>query len=445
MAEEYQLLDIPLSEIEVGKRFRKEYHDLESLADSIREKGVITPIAVMKREGKRFLLLAGGRRFTAAAMVELPVIPAKVYPELDDLSRREIELIENAQREDMSYAEGAELTAEIHRLEEEKHGVGTRGPGEGATLTKTAHLLGKSRTLIKDELDLADAFQEMPELRDKRNKTEAIGAMRKAKEDIVRRELARRLESTAHKDDRDLARRKLMNAYVVGDFFEKVKDIPAEQFHLAEVDPPYAIDPKRTKRQNHPQNTFDYNEVAADDYAEFLRATFTECFRVLKNNAWLLCWFAPDPWWEVVRKAIQTAGFTLYAVPLIWYKSDSVSQKNQPAKRMANNWEACFYAFKGDPTLVRQGRTNVFPYAKVAQADKIHPTERPVELMEAILRTFLNPGSRVIVPFAGSGATLLAADNCKLEVVGFDLTSLCKDRYVVKVAEQESGRYKSYR
>ena len=445
MRDEYQLLDIPLTEIELGQRYRKEYHDLESLAESIKEKGVIQPIAVMARKDQRYLLLAGGRRFTASAMAELDVIPAKVYPELEDLERREIELIENAQREDMSYVEEAELSAEIHRLEQEKYGTGTRGPGDGATITKTAHLLGKSRTLVKDELDLAEAFKDMPELREKRNKTEALKALKKAREDVVRQELARRLESTAHKDDRDLARRALMNSYVIGDFFTKAKEIPAEQFHLAEVDPPYAIDLKGVKRHKYEQNTYDYNEIEVEDYEEFLRNTFAECYRVLKQHSWLLCWFAPDPWWEKVRQAIMAAGFSLYSVPLIWYKSDSPSQTNQPGKRMASNWEPCFYAFKGDPTLQRQGRANVFPYSKVIREDKIHPTERPVELIEALLTTFLSAGSRVIVPFAGSGNTLLAASNCQMQALGFDLTQTYKDRYVVRVAEQEPGKYRSYR
>lgn len=445
MTGDYKLQDIPLTEIELGERFRKDYHDIDSLAESIRLKGVIQPIAVMERPGEKYLLLAGGRRLTAAAVAELTSIPTKTYPTLDELSQREIELIENAQREDMSYVEEAELSAEIQRLEEAKHGKGTRGPGEGATLTKTAHLLGKSRTLVRDELDLAAAFQEMPELREKKNKTEAIKAMRKAREDVVRKELARRLESNVHKDNRDLARKSLMNAYVVGDFFEKAKALPAEQFHLAEVDPPYAIDLKGVKRKKYEEVTVDYNEIEVEDYRPFLKATFEECFRLLKPNSWLLCWFAPDPWWEVVRKAIRDAGFSLYAVPLVWYKSDRPSQTNQPGKRMASNWEPCFYAFKGDPVLQVQGRKNVFPYPKVVREDKIHPTERPVELMEELLRTFANPSSRILVPFAGSGNTLLAASNCQIQPLGFDLTSYYKDRYVIRVAEKEPGQYKSYR
>jgi DNA modification methylase len=95
--------------------------------------------------------------------------------------------------------------------------------------------------------------------------------------------------------------------------------------------------------------------------------------------------------------------------------------------------------------IQRQGRANVYPYPKVVQSDKTHPTERPVELIEAILGTFVTGGSRIIVPFAGSGNTLLASSNLSLQAVGFDLTKTYKDRYVIRVAEQEPGRYKSYR
>jgi len=444
---ESTLLQIPLKEIDMGPRYRKDYHDVEQLAESIREKGVISPIAVMDRRpsGKPYLLLAGGRRFVAAAIAELETIPCNVYPEVDELTQRQIELYENIHREQMTYVEEAELTDEIMRLEEAKHGKGTRGPGMGATITKTAHLLGKSRALVRDELDLAQAFKEMPELKEKKNKTEAIKALRKAQEDVVREELARRLETGVHKGDTDIARKNLMNAYVVGDFFEKAKEIPAGQFHLAEIDPPYGIDLKDIKRKQYEQVTVDYNEVPVEDYKDFMRNVFAECYRVLKDNAWLICWFAPHPWWETIRQEITRAGFTLFAVPGIWYKSDSPSQTNQPKKRLASNWEPFFYAFKGDPVIQKQGRANVYPYPKVVLTDKTHPTERPVELIEAILGTFVTGGSRIIVPFAGSGNTLLAASNLSLQAVGFDLTKIYKDRYVIKVAEQEPGKYRSYR
>jgi len=57
------------------------------------------------------------------------------------------------------------------------------------------------------------------------------------------------------------------------------------------------------------------------------------------------------------------------------------------------------------------GRLNVFGYAGLTPSQKIHPTERPIALIEDILKTLAPPGTKVLVPFLGSGATIRAAFN----------------------------------
>lgn len=78
---------------------------LKSLADSIREHGVVQPVLVRAADG-RFEIVAGERRWRAAGMAGLKKIPVKVI-EAGDHDVMEISLVENLQREDLSPLEAA--------------------------------------------------------------------------------------------------------------------------------------------------------------------------------------------------------------------------------------------------------------------------------------------------------------------------------------------------
>lgn len=87
---------------------RKEFKEdaLRELADSIKEKGVIQPILVEKKDDNTFIIVAGERRYRAsklAGLSEMPVI-VKSFTEED---KYEIALIENIQREDLNPIEEA--------------------------------------------------------------------------------------------------------------------------------------------------------------------------------------------------------------------------------------------------------------------------------------------------------------------------------------------------
>lgn len=53
--------------------------------------------------------------------------------------------------------------------------------------------------------------------------------------------------------------------------------------------------------------------------------------------------------------------------------------------------------------------------------EKIHPTQKPVELLEMLIRIFTDPGDVVIDPVAGSGSTLVAAENLGRKAHGFEI------------------------
>ncbi len=100
---------------------------------------------------------------------------------------------------------------------------------------------------------------------------------------------------------------------------------------------------------------------------------------------------------------------------------------------LASSYESLFYAWKGRPAIAKQGRSNEFRFDPIPHQQKVHPTERPIELMKEIYETFAFPGSRVGIPFLGSGSGLFAAKQAGMNGIGFELSKAYRDSFLVRV------------
>ena len=64
---------------------------------------------------------------------------------------------------------------------------------------------------------------------------------------------------------------------------------------------------------------------------------------------------------------------------------------------------------------------NCMDWPRESKYEKIHPTQKPVELIERLIKIFTDEGDVVIDPVAGSGSTLIAADNTGRKGYGFEI------------------------
>ena len=64
---------------------------------------------------------------------------------------------------------------------------------------------------------------------------------------------------------------------------------------------------------------------------------------------------------------------------------------------------------------------NCIDWPRETRYEKIHPTQKPVELLETLITIFTDPGDVVIDPVAGSGSTLIAAENLGRKAHGFEI------------------------
>lgn len=93
-------------------RKRFDYDELENLAQSIRENGILQPITVRKREDKKYELVSGERRLRAARLVGMVKIPSIVI-NIDDKSSAMFSIIENLQRQSLDFFEEAEAIEKL--------------------------------------------------------------------------------------------------------------------------------------------------------------------------------------------------------------------------------------------------------------------------------------------------------------------------------------------
>jgi len=108
-----RLRDIPLAQIHANpSQPRKRFDEsaLASLADSIRERGVLQPV-IVRPAGDEYELVAGERRWRAAELAGEETIPALVDGALDQAGSLELALIENVVREDLTAIEQARTLA----------------------------------------------------------------------------------------------------------------------------------------------------------------------------------------------------------------------------------------------------------------------------------------------------------------------------------------------
>lgn len=146
------LTELPVDKIQRGEYQPRKHFDeeaLQELANSISAQGIVQPI-VVRREGAHYELIAGERRWRAAQLAGLQVVPV-VIRDIDTQSAAAIALIENIQREDLNPLEEANA---FQRLINDFQ----------LTHMQVAEAVGRSRVAVSNMLrllELSDVVKDM--------------------------------------------------------------------------------------------------------------------------------------------------------------------------------------------------------------------------------------------------------------------------------------------
>jgi len=149
------LLLIPIEKIfrdenQPRKEFDKE--KIEELAQSISKNGLIQPLILTKNDNDSYTLVAGERRWRAAQIANLKILPSLLLP--TDLDKDEISLIENIQRENLKVTEEAQAYQKL--IDKNKY-----------THEQLSKIVGKSRSHITNLLRILNLHEYFSELLNK--------------------------------------------------------------------------------------------------------------------------------------------------------------------------------------------------------------------------------------------------------------------------------------
>lgn len=161
---------------------RKQFQlrELDELCESIREFGIIQPLIVKKTEKDTYILIAGERRLRAAIRMGFSTVPV-IIREATDQEAALIAVIENVQREDLSFLEEAKAYKKLIN----EHGL---------TQTEVARKVGKRQSTISNKLRILSLPQDVQDILIENHLTERHArALLKIEDDELRRTVINRI------------------------------------------------------------------------------------------------------------------------------------------------------------------------------------------------------------------------------------------------------------
>jgi len=188
------------------------------------------------------------------------------------------------------------------------------------------------------------------------------------------------------------------------------------------TDPPYGVDFK----SHDDSGTHEYG-IDSDEYEDLMRATFEELQRVCMDNAHLYIFFAAKRFDEITT--IASEFFDVTMTPLIWLKNNGspTQDKGGYEKQYAQYYEQILFCRMSNGrsrSICPEGeqRKNVLEYDRPSGEDRRHDSQKPRALLRDLITNSTGPSETVLDPFAGSGATLLAAKEAGRHYKGFELS-----------------------
>jgi DNA modification methylase len=116
----------------------------------------------------------------------------------------------------------------------------------------------------------------------------------------------------------------------------------------------------------------------------------------------------------------------LYKGTIYWIKANPIP-RNRDRRYVTTTENAVILVKKGEKwTFNRQRETyenGLFKYPVVSGSKRIHPTQKPVELLSDLIKIHSNKGDLVFDPFSGSGATAVACKSLERRFIGCEIDS----------------------
>ncbi len=205
--------------------------------------------------------------------------------------------------------------------------------------------------------------------------------------------------------------------------------LAGERARAIVTDPPYAVNyvggraaqeeriSAHRRGVDQPADAY-WDEMTPEQYRELLTRSLTLAYQHSDEKAPLYLWFASAQL-RVVLPVLYETGWEDRNL-IVWVKNNGAGALFAQYKHW---FEPCFYAFKRGHAPRWHGPTNertVWEHDKPA-ANDLHPTMKPLALIERTINNATEPGHLVVDAFLGSGTAIMAAERTGRRCYGFDL------------------------
>src|SRR5271163_255815 len=421
---------IDSKDTQTNDRMRQDFGDIDSLANSIREHGLIQKIVLTAHENE-IRLLVGERRLRALRKLGLSHLvlyehflwEENLSGHLDGemkLRQQGVELEENVRRKDLSWQEQVlgkqRLLNIMHTLYgEARSGAPTTmqrlgGAPQGFGVNKLAAMLGESNAATSKDLELARLITTVPQLA----KAETKEAARRQ----ASLGLAVALSQIAQAKNPPKTDKKW--TLYEGDFTVNSVNISDGSVDLVIVDPPYGEDTSGMGPNSRELITAPFADNSTT-MLNIISDLAKSAWRVLRPDSFAAFFFDFICYGTWLNELAAT-GFDVDFQPLIWVKNNVIN--TSPYTRYGRSYEPILVARKGSPKLFRPSQRDVIQINTVTVASphetKFYHAQKPVELIEKFILDMTAPGGTVVDFCAGSGTTGVAALRQKRQVVLFE-------------------------
>ena len=380
--------EVRLADLVPYERNAKQHsaEQVQKIADSIKEFGFLSPVLI-DRAGN---IIAGHGRVMAAKSLGMKTVPAVYVEGLTETQRRAYILADNKLTE-LGGWDASLVSSELDDLKASGFDIDLTGFSiDDIIIDESA-----APEFTEEELDDLKARAKDPII--KPGEVWQLGAHRLMCGDSTKAE--------------DVA--KLMDG---------------EQADLLLTDPPYGVDYEgKTKDKLKIEN----DSASETEQIAFLSAAFRNAYNSMKPGAAYYCWYASMTQ-KAFHLALEASGLKPHQL-LIWVKNAMVLGKQDYQWRH----EPCFYGWKEggahyfidvrsfttvEDDLDRISREKAIErlkelssftsaiYEDKPACSELHPTMKPVELFKKQIRNSSRPGDLVLDLFAGSGTSIIAAE-----------------------------------
>lgn len=376
-----------------------------NLRESIALRGVYNPI-IIRRDGNKFILIAGERRLTASIELGLPDIPARFAEDLSPIERRLIELEENVRRSDLHWRDDVRAVAEIHKL------YSSTDPDW--SLTDTAEAIGLDRVpilrrlrvatdidsnVLREAASLESAYNLLARL-DERKAHDAINDIIDTSHNVFNKPAAPGDPIAPKAPPKVTTEDSLMNE----SFLEWAPLYSGPRFNFVHCDFPYGIEAFAGSQSGRSESYSD----TSDDYWNLVSCLCGNLDRLMSPSAHLMFWFSMEHYTQTLATFARLApSLNFSAFPLIWMKSDNsgiIPDANRGPRRI---YETALIASREDRRIAKPvGNAYSSPIDR-----QWHPSTKPEPMLRFFFQMFVDDNTIMLDPTCGGGSALRAAES----------------------------------